>query len=89
MFGLDDKRAVLNLKNMDYHQSVTEIHPNMVLRFAYLKDPDDVYPFNISGLDIGKESKQGKVGVELTAVITYKMTFVVNGKLVAVSLDLG
>ena len=46
-------------------------------------------PVNISGVDRGKESEQGNVGIDVTIVITYKTPFVVNGELVTVSLDLG
>ena len=48
-----------------------------------------MYPFNISGVDAGKESEQVKGGVDITVVITYKNPFVVNGKLVTVSIALG
>ena len=51
MFGLADTGAGLNLGIMYYHQLVAERHPNFVLKFAYLKDLDDVDPFNISGVD--------------------------------------
>ena len=60
-----------------------------MLKFVYLKDLDDVDPFNISGLYGGKESEQGKRGVDVTAVTIYKTTFVVNRKLTTVSLALG
>ena len=50
---------------------------------------EDVDPFNISGLYGGKESKQVKVEVDVTALITYKNPFVVNGKPGTVSLALG
>ena len=56
MSGLDDTRYGLNLVNIEYHQSVAERHPNLVFKFAYLKDLDDVDSFNISGVDKGKES---------------------------------
>ena len=79
MYGLDDTGTGLNLVNLDYHQSVAERHPNLVLKFAYLKDMYDLDPFSISGVDRGTESEQGKVGVYVTAVITYKTSFVVNG----------
>ena len=51
MFGLYYTGALLNLGNMDYHQSVSEIHPYLVLKFAYLKDLNYVGPFNISRID--------------------------------------
>ena len=60
----------MNLVNLDCHQSVAECYPNLVFKFDYLKDLGDVDSFNISGVDIVKESEQGKVGVEVTAVIT-------------------
>ena len=46
-------------------------------------------PFNISGIDGRREFEQRKGGLEVTAVITYKTSFVVNVKLVTVSLTLG
>ena len=52
--GLVNKGSGLNLVNMGYHQSGIEIHPNLVLKFAYLKDIYDVDPFNINGLYGGK-----------------------------------
>ena len=50
MFGLANTGARLNFGNLNYHQSVTEHHPNLVLKFAYLNDLDNVYPFNIGGV---------------------------------------
>ena len=60
----------------------------MLLKFAYLKDLDDLDPFNISGLYEGKENYQGKGGKNVTELITYKTPCVVNTKLVTVSLAL-
>ena len=60
-----------------------------MLKFEYLKGLEDVDPFNISGVDGGKGSEQGKGRVDDTAVITYKTPFLVNGKPVTVSLALG
>ena len=54
MFGLSDTGTGLNLSNLDYHQSIVEHHLNLVLKFAYLKDLDDVELLNISGVDLGK-----------------------------------
>ena len=68
--GLADTGSRLNSVNLEYHQSVAEHHPNLVLKFAYLKDMEDMYPFNTSGVNRGKESKQGKVGSDVNAVIT-------------------
>ena len=79
----------MNLVNIDSHQSVVNHHPNLVQIFLYLKDMDDVDPFNISGVDRGKESETGKLGINITTVITYKTPFVVNGQLVTVYLALG
>ena len=73
---------------MDYHQSFSELHPNLV-KFAYLKDMYGVDTSNISGVEGGKEIKQGKVGVEVTAVTTYTTLFMVNRKLVRISTTLG
>ena len=44
--------------------------------------------FSIRGVDVGNKSEQEKVGVDVNAVITYKTTYMVNEKLVTVSLTL-
>ena len=54
MYGFADTGAGFNLVNIEYHQSVAELHPNLVLKFSYLKGMEEVDPFNISGLDGGK-----------------------------------
>ena len=84
-----DTRAGFNSGNLGYHQSVSEHHSNLVLKSAYLKDVEDVYPFDISGVEIVKESKQIKGRVYVTAVITYKTPSMVNRKPVTVSIALG
>ena len=71
MFGFANTGADMNLWNMDFQQSVAESHPKLVAKFAYLKYLDDIDPFNISGLDRGKDSEQVKGGVYVTVVITY------------------
>ena len=86
MSGFSDTGYGSNIVNIDYHQSSEERHPNLVSKFSFLKDLDDVDPFNISGLDGGKEIEKGKGEVDFTAVITYKTPFVVYGKLVTASL---
>ena len=53
MFGLADKGDGLNLVNLDYHHSVSEGHPNLVMKFVYLRDLDDVGVFNIIGVHGG------------------------------------
>ena len=50
---------------------------------------EDVDPFNIGGINGGKEREQGKGGVDVTEVITYKNPLVVNGKPATVLLALG
>ena len=60
MYFLDNTGYGLNPGNLEYHQSVSERHPNLVLKFAYLKDMDDVDPSNINEVDVVKESEQGK-----------------------------
>ena len=75
MFGLANKVAGLNLGNIYYHQSASELHLNCVMTFSYLKDLDDVGLFDISGVYGRKGSEQVKLGVAITAVITYKLYF--------------
>ena len=41
----------------------------MVLKFVYLTDLDDADPFDISGVDRGKENEKGKLGIEVTEII--------------------
>ena len=58
MSGLDDTGYRLNLGNIEYQQSVAERHHNLVLKFAYLKDLDDVDSFTVSGADGGKKTNR-------------------------------
>ena len=74
---------------MDYHQSVAERQPNLVLKLAYLKDMDNLDPLDISWVYGGKENVQGKIGVYVTSVITYKNKFMVNLQPVKLSLVQG
>ena len=62
MSVLADTGSRLNLGNIEYHRSVSYHQPNLVLKFEYLKNLDDVDPLNISGVDGGKESEQGRGG---------------------------
>ena len=73
MTGLDDTGSGSNLVNIEYHQSVSERHPNLVLKCAYLKDLYDVDPFNIRGVYGGKEIEHVKGRVNVTKLITYKL----------------
>ena len=79
----------MNLVNMDFCHSVTERHPNLVLKSAYLKDLDDVDPFVVSRLYRGEKIEQGKLGVDNAAVVIYKTSFVINGQPWTVSFALG
>ena len=54
MIILTDTGYGLNVVNLDFRQSVEDFHPNLVVKFAYLKDLSDVYPFNVSGVGGGK-----------------------------------
>ena len=89
MSSLSDIGSGLNLGNLEYHQSVPERYPNLVLKFVYVKDLEYVDPFNVSGVDRGKEKEQGNGGVDITTVITYKNTFAVNRNQMTVYLALG
>ena len=55
MFGLLDTEDGLNLVNMEYHQSFEEHQHNLVLKFSYVKDMENVDPLTISGVDGGRE----------------------------------
>ena len=89
MFGLVDTVTGLNLVNLYYHRLVAERHPNLAMKFVYLKYLGGVDPLNIRRVDGGKESEQVNVWVYVTAVITPKATLVVNGKPKKVSLVIG
>ena len=52
MSGLDDTGSGLSYVNLEYHQSVAERHPNLVLEFLYLKNMEDVDSLNIRAVDI-------------------------------------
>ena len=52
--GLVNTGDGLSLVNLDYHQSVSEHHLNLVSKLAYFKDLDDVDSFNISRISGGK-----------------------------------
>ena len=60
-----------------------------MLKFAYLKDLDDVDPFDMNVIDGGKESEQVNGGLEIKVVIALKYTFVVIGQPATASLALG
>ena len=79
----------MNLVNVEFHQSVVEHYPNLVLKFTYLKDLGDLDPFNISGVDRGKERKQGKLVLDINTIISYKNPFMINRQPVVVSFSLG
>ena len=51
IFSFSNTGAGLDLVNLDYYYLVTEHHPNVVLKFSYLKDTDGVDTLNISGVD--------------------------------------
>ena len=52
MFGLAHTGDILNMGYMYYQQSDSERHPNLGLKFEYLKDLDAMDPFNIIGVDL-------------------------------------
>ena len=62
MSGLADTGAGLNCGNIEDHQSVTERHTNLVLKFVYMKDLEDVDLFNKSGVDGWEKLNRGKEG---------------------------
>ena len=54
IYGLANTGDGFNLGNLEYRQSVAENHPNVLLKFAYMKDLDNMEPFNIRRVDGGK-----------------------------------
>ena len=68
---------------------MVECHPNLVVRFSFLKDMDYTNQFFISEVGGVKENEQGKVGVYVTAIITYENTFMVNTQLMTLYIYLG
>ena len=58
MFELADPGSRSNLINMDYHQSVSERHTNLVFKFEHFKDLNNMDPFNIIGVDEGEKNRE-------------------------------
>ena len=58
MYGLADKGAGSNLINIEYQQSVAERQSTLVLKFAYVKDLNHMYPFNVSKVEFPKGGTQ-------------------------------
>ena len=54
VFGLANTGSRLDSGNLNYHQSVAERHPNLLIKFLHLKDIYGVHPVNISGVNGGK-----------------------------------
>lgn len=65
-----------------------ERHSNLKVNVAFLKGLYGVDPFNTSGVDRLKYHEQGKVGVDVTSVITYKNPLMVNSQPMMVYLAL-
>lgn len=80
--GMCDTGAGLCLGLLAYHLHIWETRPDLVHQFAYLADVDDLDPFAIGGVGVKGESPM------ITAVITYKLPFKVNGKRALVSIGL-
>ena len=91
IFGLTDTGSESIFINIEYHQYYAENHPELVSKFAYTKDMYGVSMSNISGVDVGKENKQGRGGwgVDFSTVITYKPPLMVNIQPMTASFDLG
>ena len=68
---------------------MAERHPKLVSKFADLKDMDYMELFNLRGVFGWKECEQGKLGVDVNSVITYKTNLVVNTQPVIAPFTLG
>jgi hypothetical protein len=77
-----DTGAGLSLGRLDYHKSIYETRPHVVSSFVYLKDSPDMDEFELGGVDeFGNATR-------VTAVITYKTPFRINGAAVTLSYGL-
>jgi hypothetical protein len=77
-----DSCAGLNLGRLSYHESIRETHPELVHQFAYIKDLEHVNEFAIGGVE------HDGPGITVTALITYKTPFKVNGAPVLITFAL-
>ena len=77
-----DSCAGLNLGKLSYHRSIYEARPDLVHQFAFIKDLDNVKAFDIGGIS------RDAPALSVTALITYKTPFRINGQQVLVSFAL-
>jgi hypothetical protein len=77
-----DTGAGLSLGRLDYHKSIYETRPHVVSSFVYLKDSPDMDEFDIGGVD------EFRNPTRVTAIITYKPPFHINGSTVTLSYGL-
>ncbi len=82
ILNMVDTGAGLSLGRLDYHKSIYESRPHLVSSFVYLKDSPDMDEFDIGGVDeFGNPTR-------VTAIITYKTAFRINGQPVTLSYGL-
>ena len=82
LLNMVDTGAGLSLGRLDYHKSIYETRPHVVSSFVYLKDSPDMDEFDIGGVDeFGNPTR-------VTAIITYKTPFHINGSAVTLSYGL-
>ena len=84
--GIVDTGGGLNIRDLNYHESVEQIHSHLYVNFEILKYLPYVKPFNILGVDENKYYTSSIGGVYLTSVNTYGTSFVVNGQQVEFSI---
>ena len=77
-----DSCAGLNLGKLSYHQSIYQARPDLVHQFAFIKDLDNIKAFDIGGIS------RDAPALSVTALITYKTPFRINGQQVLVSFAL-
>jgi hypothetical protein len=80
LFAMIDSGAGLNLGRLQYHQSIAERCPELVQQFAFLKD-SSMKEFGLGQVGEGP-------GPRVTAVISYKTPFMVDGRKTSVSFGL-
>ena len=80
LFAMVDSGAGLNLGRLQYHQSIAERFPELVDQFVLLKD-STMQEFGLGQVGEG-------AGPRVTAVISYKTPFIIDGRKTSVAFGL-
>ena len=82
IMSMVDSGSGLNLGSLSYHRSIADKCPQVVEEFTNLTEAENLNEFDIGGVDTRANS------TKITAVVTYKTPYRVNGRPVHVSFGL-